>query len=86
MHIDVLIITKLISMCNFLATWQITTHTFMVVENLHAWFSVRVIGWFETKICDPWRNDQQTVWKWQLIENRGNDELHVSLSKNYRIV
>ena len=53
MHIDVLIITKLISMCNSLATWQITTHTFMVAENLHAWFSVRVIGWFETKICDP---------------------------------
>lgn len=48
--IDVLIITD---MCNSLATWQITTHTFMVAENLHAWFSVRVIGWFETKICDP---------------------------------
>ena len=67
-----------------LATWQIiTTHTFMVAENLHAWFSVRVIGWFETKICDPWRNDKQTVLKWQ---NRGNNELDVSPSKDLHIV
>lgn len=44
--------------------------TFMVAENLHTRFSVRVICWFETKFCDTWK--YKNIYLYQKSEGRRN--------------